>query len=85
MKLREIYINQVDIQVVEAVDSSASPNSTSTLVDDDIQLIAELSKSNPYLNEPISIVYKLFFSPEINVRNLGRLIRQSLKTLVTKN
>ncbi len=70
----DIYkTSPVDIQVVEAVDSSASPNSTSTLVDDDIQLIAELSKSNPYLNEPISIVYKLFFSPEINVRNLGEI------------
>ena len=70
----DIYkTSPVDIQVVEAVDSSASPNSTSTLVDDDIQLVAELSKSNPYLNEPISIVYKLFFSPEINVRNLGEI------------
>ena len=70
----DIYkTSPVDIQVVEAVDSSASPNSTSTLVDDDIQLVAELSKSNPYLNEPISLVYKLFFSPEINVRNLGEI------------
>ena len=25
------------------------------------------------MNEPISIVYKLFFSPEINVRNLGEI------------
>ena len=63
----------VDIQVVEAVDSSASPNNSESLVDDDIQLITEVSKRSPYLNEPISIVYKLFFSPEINVRNLGEI------------
>ena len=43
------------------------------MVDDDIQLITEVSKRSPYLNEPISIVYKLFFSPEINVRNLGEI------------
>jgi len=71
----DIYkTSPVDIQVVEAVDSSASPNNTeSSLVDDDIQLITEVSKRSPYLNEPISIVYKLFFSPEINVRNLGEI------------
>ena len=71
----DIYkTSPVDIQVIEAVDSSASPNNTeSSLVDDDIQLITEVSKRSPYLNEPISIVYKLFFSPEINVRNLGEI------------
>ena len=70
----DIYkTSPVDIQVVEAVDSSLSPNNTESLVDDDIQLITEVSKRSPYLNEPISIVYKLFFSPEINVRNLGEI------------
>ena len=63
----------VDIQVVEAVDSSASPNNSDSIVEDDIQLVTELSKRSPYLNEPISVVYKLFFSPEINVRNLGEI------------
>ncbi len=70
----DIYkTSPVNIQVTEAVDSSASPNSSESLVEDDIQLIVELSKRNPYLNEPISVVYKLFFSPEINVRNLGEV------------
>ena len=70
----DIYkTSPVDIQVVEAVDSSASPNNSESLVDDDIQLVTEISKRSPYLNEPISVVYKLFFSPEINVRNLGEI------------
>ena len=70
----DIYkTSPVEVQVTEAVESSISPNSSDTLLDDDVQLVAELSKSNPYLNEPISIVYKLFFSPEINVRNLGEV------------
>ena len=70
----DIYkTSPIDIQVVEAVDSSISPDNSQSLVDDDIQLITEVSKRSPYMNEPISIVYKLFFSPEINVRNLGEI------------
>ena len=33
----------------------------------------EVSKVNPYLNEGFSVVYKLFFSPQINVTNVGEI------------
>ena len=59
-----IKTSTVDILVTEAVSSSLSPNNTDTIVSDDLELIAEVSKRSPYLNEPISVVYKLLFSPK---------------------
>jgi hypothetical protein len=38
------------------------PNDTSISVDDNLYLIADISKTNPYVNEPITVVYKLYFS-----------------------
>lgn len=76
----DIYkTSTVEIQVTEAVDSSASPQSNDKLMIDDIELVVEVSKNNPYLNEPIFIVYKLFFSPEINIRNLGEIDSPNFK------
>ena len=76
----DIYkTSTVEIQVTEAVDSSASPQSNDKLIKDDVELVVEVSKNNPYLNEPILIVYKLFFSPEINIRNLGEIDSPNFK------
>ena len=76
----DIYkTSTVEIQVTEAVDSSVSPQSNDKLIKDDVELVVEVSKNNPYLNEPILIVYKLFFSPEINIRNLGEIDSPNFK------
>lgn len=40
-----------------------------TSADGKIHLVAEISNSNPYLNEPITIVYKLYIHPNIGVTN----------------
>ena len=69
----------VKVQVTEAVESSLSPGSPSSVVDDDIELSIEISKSNPYLNEPISVEFKLLFNPKINVTNLGEIDNPEFK------
>ena len=63
----------VQIQVSEAVQSSLSPGSPSSVLNDDIELNIEVSKSETYLNEPISVEFKLIFNPKINVTNLGEI------------
>jgi hypothetical protein len=35
-------------------------------VDEKLHLVAEVSKRNPYVNEPITIVYKLYFAQNVN-------------------
>ena len=75
----------VKVQVTEAVESSLSPGSPSSVVDDDIELSVEISKSNPYLNEPISVEFKLLFNPKINVTNLGEIDNPEFKNFWSQN
>ena len=75
----------VKVQVIEAVESSLSPGSPSSVVDDDIELSIEISKSNPYLNEPISVEFKLLFNPKINVTNLGEIDNPEFKNFWSQN
>jgi len=38
-------------------------------VEESVHIVAQVSKRNPYLNEPISIVYKLYFKDGLEIRN----------------
>ena len=61
---------------IEVTDAVANPNgapSADEIADDNLHLIAEISKTDPYMNEPISVVYKLFVSPSIVVSNFRPL------------
>lgn len=42
-------------------------------VDEEIQLIAEINKTNPFVNEPITVVYKLYFSHSIGIQDFSEL------------
>jgi hypothetical protein len=46
----------VKITVTAAVEQPRDPNDTSISVDDNLYLIADISKTNPYVNEPITVV-----------------------------
>lgn len=56
-----------DIAVTSAVDEPKDGNSQEITADTDIHLVAEVSKSNPYLNEPIQVVYKLYVANNTGV------------------
>lgn len=63
----------VEVDVSESVTISKNPNDPSYLVNENLHLVADISNTSPYLNEGISITYKLFFSPQINVTNVGEI------------
>ena len=63
----------IKIQVTAAVDIPKDPNDPSYLASQNIHLVAEISKSNPYLNEAITVVYKLYVSPRIQVDNWNEI------------
>ena len=70
----EIYKTMaLNLVVTSAVDKPLNPNDPSYVADKNIHLVAEVSKTNPYLNEPISIVYKLYVSPDTGVNNWREL------------
>ena len=61
---------------ITVTDAVAQPNgapSADDIADENLHLIAEISKTNPYMNEPVSVVYKLFVSPSIVVSNFRPL------------
>lgn len=59
----------VTINVTAAVDRPNAPPSGEDIASENIHLVAEVSKSNPYLNEAITVVYKLYVSPDTGVSN----------------
>lgn len=66
----QIYkTNPIRINVTNAVEMPKDPNNAPQVsADDAIHLVAEVSKVNPYVNEPITVVYKLYFG-NINIVN----------------
>lgn len=59
----------VKITVTNAIQQPKDPSDASISADDNLHLIAEISKTNPYVNEPITVVYKLYFSNNIGIGN----------------
>lgn len=56
--------------VTAAIDIPKNPQDALQVAPDDaIHLVAEVSKVNPYLNEPITVVYKLYFSYNVGISN----------------
>ena len=66
----EIYKTlAVQVIVTSAVDKPTNPNDPNYIADNKIHLVAELSNNNPFLNEAISVIYKLYVSPDTGVDN----------------
>lgn len=63
----------IKITVTAAVDVPKDPNDPNYIASESIHLVAEVSKSNPYLNEPVSVVYKLYVAENTGVRNWSEL------------
>ncbi len=60
----------IKITVGNAVKEEQDPSSPNYVPNvDGIHVVAEVSKENPYLNEPITVVYKLYVSHNISVTN----------------
>ncbi len=57
------------VTIGPAVDKPSSEKTVDDVADESLHLVAEVSKTNPYLNEAISVVYKLYVSPNISVSN----------------
>ena len=75
----------VKISVSESVTVSKDPNDPSYVVNENLHLVAEISNSSPYLNEGISVVYKLYYSPQINVTNVGEIETPEFENFWSQN
>jgi hypothetical protein len=64
----QIYkTSPVKINVTSATEQPRDPNDSQISADDNLYLVADISNTNPYINQPITVVYKLYFSYNIGL------------------
>lgn len=86
----QIYKTQpIKITVTNAVAQERDPNAQQGQGqqgggNETLHLIAEISKTNPYLNEPITVVYKLYFN-NINVTGFKELAKPKYNDFWNQN
>lgn len=70
----EVYkTSPIEIEIISAVEKPNDPNNTDNIIDGNIHLVAEISKNNPYLNEGITVTYKLYFRNPISISDVQEL------------
>jgi len=57
----------VTVEVTEAVSKPGGTNNAAYIASEKIHLVAEVSKRNPYINEAITVVYKLYVALDTGV------------------
>jgi len=62
----------IELDIKGVVDITPNNNSDN-LANNDIHLVAEISDFNPYINQAITIVYKLYYSPEVRISNVNEI------------
>ena len=78
----------VRVTVTNPVQQQADPNDPSApqiSADNNIYLVADISKTNPYINEPITVVYKLYFSYNIGISNWRELDKPKYNDFWSQN
>ena len=66
----KILANTVKVTVTDAVEIPKDPNDPRYVASQNIHLVAEISNTNPYVGESISVVYKIYVDvTKVNVRN----------------
>ena len=70
----EVYkTSPINIKVLSAVKNPNKENDPNYISDTEVYLVSEVSNSNPYLNEGVSVVHKLYFSSNIGITNWREL------------
>jgi len=62
--------NAVTVRIVDAMEMPRDPNDPLAQVGEGVFLVADVSKQNPYINEPVTVVYKVYFDPRYGVNNV---------------
>lgn len=61
--------NTVKMSILKAVDESKNPNDPKNIADQNVHLVAEISKSKPFVGEGIYVEYKLYVSENIAIKD----------------
>ena len=75
----------IKITVTAAIDKPKDPNDPNYIASQNIHLVAEISNASPYLNEAITVVYKLYVAQGTGVRNWRELDNPSYSDFWSQN
>jgi hypothetical protein len=83
----QIYkTSPIKVTVTNAVQEARNPDEAPQIsADDNLYLVADISKTNPYINEPITVVYKLYFSYNIGITNWRELDKPKYNDFWSQN
>jgi len=71
----EIYkTSPIAVQITNAVKRSGENGDADYLASENVHLVAEISKTKPYLNEAITVSYRLYVSNEVSITSNWREI-----------
>ena len=83
----QIYkTNPINITVTNAIPKPRDPNQQAQLsADTELHLIADISNTNPYINQPVTVVYKLYFSNNVGISNFDETNKPKYKDFWSQN
>ena len=76
----------IKIVVTAAIEIPRDPSEEPQVdADNELHLVAEISKTNPFINEPITVVYKLYFSNNIGITDSRELDKPKYNDFWSQN
>jgi hypothetical protein len=82
----QIYkTSPIKINVTAAIEQPRDPNDSQVSADDNLYLVADISNTNPYINQPITVVYKLYFSHNIGITKWNELGKPKYNNFWSQN
>lgn len=69
----------VQVLVKAAVEIPKNPNDPNYIAYENVHLVAELSKSRVYINEPVTVVYKLYFAGNVRPSDVNPIDKPEYK------
>ncbi|WP_281323058.1 BatD family protein [Flavobacterium aestivum] len=82
----QIYkTSPIRINVTAATEQPRDPNDSQVSADDNLYLVADISNTNPYINQPITVVYKLYFSYNIGITKWDELGKPKYNNFWSQN
>lgn len=68
---KKLTSNAVKMNILKAIDIPPNPNDPNYIAQQNVHLVAEISKSKPYVGEGIYVEYKLYVSENISVKDFS--------------
>ena len=75
----------IEVEVTAAVDTPTDGNDAEVIASESLHLVAEISNTNPYLNEAITVVYKLYVSPRTSVSDWRQIDNPTFSDFWSQN